>query len=128
MKRKLINSLLFLILLSLGLITACSMEVSKIEDALPIPTEGIVTATLYPTFTPRASVTPLPATAAPTVEPVSGKATAQINVRQRPSTTSEAIGLLNISSEVQVIGRNEGTTWYRVIFTAANGEKKEGIP
>ncbi len=102
------------------------MEVSKIEDSMVVPSAPPVTATLYPTFTPRATATTLPATAAPTVAPVTGKATAQINVRERPSVASPSLGLLNINSEVQIIGRNEATSWYEIIFTGANGEAQKG--
>lgn len=126
MNKKMLTLMFFGTLTALGLVTACSMEVSKIEDTMLIPTDAPITATLYPTFTPRATVTPLPSTAMPTVEPVTGKATAQINVRQRPSTSSESLGMLSINAEVQIIGRDEGTTWYQVIFTATNGESQRG--
>ena len=119
MKSKLIPFLLLSLVVTIGLVTACTMEVSKIEDAVTVPTEGLITATLYPTFTPRATATFLPATAVPTVEPVTGKATAQINVRERPSTASVSLGLLNINAEVQIIGKDEETTWYQIIFVGA---------
>jgi len=112
-------------LLILGLITACSMEVSKAEDSA-VPTAGLITATLYPTFTPRASATPLPATPIPTVDPIPGKVTAQINVRKRPSTASESVGLLNINSEVQIIGKDAGEGWYQINFIMPSGESGEG--
>ena len=114
------------LMLILGLLSACTMEVSKIEDSMVVPTVPPVTATLYPTFTPRATVTALPSTVMPTVAPIGGKATAQINVRERPSVTSPSLGLLDINSEVQIIGRDENTAWYEIIFTSANGEAKKG--
>ncbi len=126
MKRTHIAIFFLFLLLALSLITACSMEISKVGDDEPAPTEGIITATLYPTFTPRATATPLPATAIPTVEPVPGKATAQINVRERPSTASEAIGSININSEVQIIGKTANENWYQVYFVLAGGEQGEG--
>jgi uncharacterized protein YraI len=126
MNKKMISFIFFGLAASLGLVSACSMEVSKIEDTMALPTEPIVTATLYPTFTPRATVTPLPSTAMPTVAPVMGKATAQINVRERASVASASLGMLSINSEVQIIGRDEGRTWYQVIFTASNGESMRG--
>lgn len=116
---------LFLVL-ALSLISACSMEISKVGETDPAPTSGIITATLYPTFTPRATATRLPATAIPTVEPVSGKATAQINVRQRPSTASESIGTLNINSEVQIIGKDVSGAWYQIYFVLPSGAQGEG--
>ena len=126
MKTKIISLTLLSLMMLFGILSACSMEVSKIDDTTLAPTDAIVTATLYPTFTPRATVTRLPVTAAPTVEPVTGKATAQINVRERPSTVSESLGMLQINSEVQIIGRDEGTAWYQVIFTGAGGDAQKG--
>ena len=126
MKRKLLPFILLTLLLTISLITACSMEVSKIEDAGKTPNAGIITATLYPTFTPRASATPLPLTSIPTVEPVLGKATAQINVRQRPSTASEAVGSLSINSEVQIIGKDAASEWYQIYFVLPSGARGEG--
>ncbi len=125
MKIKLI--LLFFLLLTLSFITACSMEVSKLDDADSAPsTNGIITATLPVTFTPRATATPLPATAQPTVEPVSGKVTAQINVRENPSTSSESMGMLGINSEVEIIGKSANEDWYKIRFISPSGESGEG--
>ena len=117
--------ILLIVLLIISLISACSMEVSKAEDTA-IPTSGIITATLYPTFTPRASATPLPATAIPSVDPVPGKVTAQINVRKSPSTASESVGLLNINSEVQIIGVDASEGWYQIYFVLPSGARGEG--
>ncbi|MBT3337151.1 MAG: SH3 domain-containing protein [Anaerolineae bacterium] len=126
MKRNQISVILLFFLLTISLITACSMEISKVGDTTVAPTTGIITATLYPTFTPRATATLLPATAIATVEPVLGKATAQINVRQRPSTASESIGALNINSEVQIFGKDATETWYQIYFVLPSGARGEG--
>jgi uncharacterized protein YraI len=120
------TSFVFL-LLTISFITACSMEVSKLDDANDsAQTTGIITATLPVTFTPRASATPLPATAQPTVEPVSGKVTAQINVRENPSTSSESVGMLGINSEVEIIGKSANENWYKIRFISPSGESGEG--
>ena len=120
------TSFVFL-LLTISFITACSMEVSKLDDANDsAQTTGIITATLPVTFTPRASATPLPATAQPTVEPVSGKVTAQINVRENPSTSSESVGMLGINSEVEIIGKSANENWYKIRFISQSGESGEG--
>ncbi len=126
MKIKSLPFILVSLLFVFGLVSACSMEVSKIEDSMAVPSVPPVTATLYPTFTPRATVTALPSTAMPTVAPITGKATAQINVRERPSVTSESLGMLGINTEVQIIGRDEAKAWYEIIFTGANGEQQQG--
>ncbi len=123
MKKQLISVSLLLLIFSM--ITACSMEVSKQED-INSPTTVIITATLPATFTPRASTTPLPLTALPTIEPIAGKVTAQINVRKSPSTASESLGMLGINSEVLIIGKDSNEKWYKIIFELANGESGEG--
>ena len=114
-----------LILLFFVFLTACSMEISKVDDA-SAPTVGVITATLYPTFTPRATVTPLPATAIPTVEPVTGKVTAQINLREYPRASSASLGILGINSEVEIIGKNADEDWYQLNAELANGERVTG--
>ncbi|MBT3322971.1 MAG: SH3 domain-containing protein [Anaerolineae bacterium] len=114
-----------LFLLIFIFLTACSMEVSKVGDA-PAPTVGVITATLYPTFTPRATATPLPATVLPTVEPVLGKVTAQINLREHPRASSRSLGMLGINSEVEIIGQNAQEDWYQINADLPNGERVTG--
>ena len=116
---------LLLFLLGISLLSACSMEVSKVADTAA-PAAGIITATLYPTFTPRATATPMPATAIPTVEPVSGTVSAQINIRQSPSTASESVGMLGINSKVWIIGKDAQEKWYQIYFDFPDGERGEG--
>ena len=118
-------SLILLFLLLASLIVACSMDISKVDDSVA-PTAGIITATLYPTFTPRATATAIPATAIPTVEPVSGTVSAQINVRQSPSTASESMGLLGINSKVWIIGKDANEDWYQIYFDFPDGKHGEG--
>ncbi len=112
-------------LLIIVFLTACSMEVSKVDDD-SIPTEGIITATLYPTFTPRATVTPLPATAAPTVDPVMGTVTAQINVREFPRASSASLGMLSINTKVEIIGKDADGDWYKFNADLPKGERVTG--
>ena len=116
---------IILLMLIISLLTACSMEVSKIDDPSNLP-EAVITATLYPTFTPRATATYISATAIPTVEPVSGKVTAQINVREKPNASSESVALLSINNQVWIIGKNADENWYQIYFDRQNGERGEG--
>ena len=125
MKKYTISIILFVSLAIIALMTACGVEVSKVSDATA-PTEGIITATLYPTFTPRATATPIPATVVPTVEPVSGTVTAQINIRQSPATSSESVGMLGLNSKVWIIGKDAQEKWYQVYFDFPDGERGEG--
>lgn len=115
-------SLLFVLII---ILSACSLQISQTDNAIT-PTVGLITATLPPTLTPRASSTPLPATAIPTVEPVPGTTTAQVNVRLRPSTASESVGLLELGAEVQIIGKDANEAWYQIYFVFPSGARGEG--
>lgn len=120
-------TLLIWILLLFSLLSACSMEISTVDDGKrPTPTAGLITATLPPTFTPQASATPLPATAIPTVEPVSGKVTARVNVRERPTTASESVSTIPNNTEVEIIGKDAAEKWYQIQFDLPSGERAEG--
>jgi len=118
--------LLIWLVLLFSLLAACSMEVSKVDETDPAPTAGVITATLPPTFTPQASATPLPATAIPTVEPVSGKVTARVNVRERPTTASESVSTIPNNTEVEIIGKDAAEKWYQIQFDLPGGERAEG--
>lgn len=79
----------------------------------PLP---FYTATLPPTFTPRPSLTPAPAVFTPTLAPVSGATTAQVNVRSAPSAAANALGLLPADTRVQILGRDSTDRWLMVIY------------
>ena len=116
---------LLLLIITLFL-SACSADLSQTVPEIPSPTMGIITATLPPTFTPRATSTLLPAPVTPTLTPVIGTASTQINVRSRPSTASEAVGLLNAGDEVNIIGQDSSGSWYEINFSTQNGEQNTG--
>lgn len=84
-----------------------------------IPLPEFVTATLPPVTAPAATATPLPPTAMPTLAPVEGTTTSEINVRAEPSTASTSYGTLAAFSKVQVLGKDISGVWYRVAFDSA---------
>ncbi len=104
------------LILLLTLLTACAQspaEPTATITASPLP---FFTATLPPTFTPRPSLTPAPPTVAPTLAPINGTSSAQVNVRSAPSSTANALGLLPAATRVQVLGRDSSDQWLLVIY------------
>ncbi|NOY99742.1 MAG: SH3 domain-containing protein [Chloroflexi bacterium] len=97
------------------LLSACSLSLSTDKETTPsaIP---IITATLPPTLTPRPSATPLPPTPVPTIPPIGGIATTQVNIRSAPNTASQTLGMLNNGASVQIIGKDVSEAWYQIIY------------
>ena len=53
--------------------------------------------------------------AGPTHVPVEGTTTTQVNVRADPSTASESLGMINIFSKIQIIGKDASGSWYQIV-------------
>jgi len=108
------RNVLFLSLLCLSL-GACSAGASP--DGSPTPTPPLFyTATLIPTFTPRATTTPAPPTIAPTIAPLDGVAKSQVNVRAAPDQNQPSLGMLNYLSKMQIIGKDASGKWWEIIY------------
>jgi uncharacterized protein YraI len=98
-------------------LSACTISVSpQIKETPTITPIPFLTATLAPTLTPRPSATPIPPTPVPTIEPVIGFATTQINVRAGPDKTQSALGTLNNLDQVEIIGKDAGGGWYLILY------------
>ncbi len=82
------------------------------------PTLYIITAALPPTLTPRPTETSRPPIPTPTIAPVEGITTTQLNVRVQPSTSAETMGMIGIFVKVQIIGKSEGGSWYQILYTS----------
>jgi len=75
-----------------------------------------VTATLIPTITPRPSATWTSPTNAPSIAPILASLTAQVNVRKSPDINADLLGMVNLGSRVQVIGKNGNGAWWQIIY------------
>ncbi|NUQ86751.1 MAG: glycoside hydrolase family 99-like domain-containing protein, partial [Anaerolineales bacterium] len=105
----------FLLIASL-LLSGCSIT---IQTEFPTPTAPIpVTATLPPTSTPRPSETSTPPPSAPTIVPVQGTTSTQLNVRAEPSTVSETLGIIAANTSIQIVGRDPGGNWWQILYEA----------
>jgi uncharacterized protein YraI len=98
------------------LIAGCSVQVKN--ESMPTASPFIVTATLPPTPTLRASETPQSLPPQPTVAPVAGVTSTQLNVRAEPSTASEVLGIIPANSTLQIIGKDIGGSWWQINYEA----------
>ena len=91
------------------------------------PTFQFITATLLPVSTPQAvqSETPLPPAPLPTLTPVEGITSVQLNVRAEPSTASEILGTIPAETQVQIVGKDPGESWWQILYPDA-GQGNEG--
>jgi len=115
---KLKRSILVAIFLFL---TSCNVAVQT--DSTPTIEPIIITSTLPITATPRPSETSLPPTPKPTIAPVVGTTSTQLNVRAEPSTASEVVGIIAANSLVQITGKDTGENWWQIIFEAGVDRK-----
>jgi uncharacterized protein YraI len=103
------------------LCTACSFEVHQI--GAETPTAFVITGTLPPSLTPKPTDTPLPPPPSPTIAPVEGTTSTQINVRSAPSTVSNVLGILPANTKVQIVGKDPGESWWQIIYEQGNEGK-----
>jgi uncharacterized protein YraI len=99
------------------LLVACTGESSLTS------TPDFVTATLssnlvLPTLE---TSTPLPistlvASPEPTIIPIDGTTTTQLNVRTEPSTAGNSLGIVNAFSNIQIIGKENFGKWYQIVY------------
>lgn len=113
--------------LTLPLLAVCLLTAScslTIQTELPaaIPTT-LITATLPPSLTPPPSATSTPPAPPPTVAPVAGITSTQVNVRAEPSTTGKVLGILPANVSVQIVGRDPGGNWWQILYEAGSDGK-----
>jgi uncharacterized protein YgiM (DUF1202 family) len=101
----------------------CGVNVSEMEATTP--TFQFITATLPPASTPQAaqSETPLPPPPLPTLTPVEGITSLQLNVRAEPSTASEVLGIIAANSKIQIVGKDPGENWWQILYPEAGQGK-----
>lgn len=97
-------------------LSSCNIAVQT--ENTPTVEPLITTSTLPVTVTLHPSKTPLPSTPEPTITPVAGITSTQLNVRAGPSTASDVIGIIAADSQVQITGKDIGENWWQIIFEA----------
>lgn len=97
--------------------TGCDATLATPTVSLP----QFVTATLPPTPIPASTLPPLPPTVTPTIAPIPGRTTTEVNVRADTSTVSESLGIVAAFSPLQIIGKDASGIWLLIIFNKGNG-------
>ena len=98
------------------------------------PTGFVITSTLPPSLTPPPTQTPLPPgfdsaqlePPQPTVVPVSGTTSTQVNVRSEPSTASSVLGIIPANTTVEIVGKDPGDNWWQIIYPQGQGADGKG--
>ena len=117
-KSKTQNTIILLILL---INAGCSVNIQ--EGSGTTPTPFLITSTLPPSLTPPPSETPLPPPPQPTIVPVEGTSSTQINVRAQPSTAGEVLGVIAVNTKIQIVGKDPGGNWWQIIYpTGVDGK------
>lgn len=105
---------------ALAILLLCAGCDPSISTPIP-PTPPFVTATLPPTAVPIPTATPLPPTPVPTIKPITGRTTAEVNVRSETSTAGQSLGVIAAFSAVQIIGRDASGLWLQIVFNQGSG-------
>lgn len=99
--------------------TGCGVNIVSNIPATQAP--QFVTATLPPSAVPPPTVTLLPPSPQPTIPPIEGTTTTQLNVRAQTSTASETLGMVDPFSKVQVTGKDPSGSWYQILYGSGTG-------
>ncbi len=102
---------------SVIIIAGCSINAAP--DVSGTPTLFIITSTLPALPITQATETLLPPAPIliPTNVPIEGVTNTQLNVRAQPSTASQTLGVIEVNSKVEVIGKEPSGTWYQIVYT-----------
>jgi uncharacterized protein YraI len=104
--------------------TGCASNMREV--AIPSPTPSMVTATLQPTMTPPPTGTYLPPPPQPTVAPVEGTTSTQVNVRLEPSTAGNVLGIIPANTKVEITGKDPGGNWWQINYPQAEDVDGKG--
>jgi len=95
--------------------TGCGVEIRR--EATPSQTPLTVTATLPATLTHFPSETPLAPPHQPTIPPVEGITSTQVNVRAEPSTSSNVLGMIPANTKVEITGKDPSGNWWQINYS-----------
>jgi uncharacterized protein YraI len=104
--------------------TGCDVQVRT--EAIPATSPLPVTATLPATTTPLATETSLPPPPPPTVAPVEGVTSTQLNVRAEPSTAGSVLGIIPADTRVEIVGKDPGESWWQINYPQGQGTDGKG--
>lgn len=108
---------IFLFIATIILCTGCGVDIASENRFTAMP--DFVTAVLPPSLIPLSTQMSIPPTAVPTIPPIEGTTTTQVNVRAEPSTASVSLGMIGAFVKVQIIGKDASGSWYQIIYTGS---------
>ncbi len=108
---------IFAIIILTLLLSAC-----QTEQLASTPTPAFVTATLPPTALAHPA-SPSPSSTSESSRDIQGVTTTKLNVRSEPSTSGDALGMLENAETVKVLGKDPTGTWYQIAYTEGSDEK-----
>jgi uncharacterized protein YraI len=82
--------------------------------------------TLPAILTLSPSETPLPPTSPPTIAPVDGITSTQVNVRAEPSTASNVLGIIPADMRVEITGKDPGGNWWQINYSHPEAMEGKG--
>ena len=85
-------------------------------EITPTQSPSRVTSTLPVTLRTASSETPLPPSAQPTIAPVDGVTSTQVNVRAEPSTAGVVLGVIPAETRIEIIGQDPGGDWWQINY------------
>lgn len=86
----------------------------------------IITSTLPATLALVPSETATLPPVQPTMAPVEGVTTTQINVRAEPSTSSNVLGIIPANTKVEITGKDPGENWWQINYAHAQAVNGKG--
>lgn len=94
--------------------SACGAQVQ--EGTAPPASPALPTSTAPATTRQAPSETALPPPSEPTVAPVDGATSTQVNVRSDPSTAAAVLGIIPADTRVEITGKDPGESWWQINY------------
>lgn len=114
---RLVSLRLFKVLLAILTFSSAACGVNNQEQGTPSPTAFIAISTITASPIPRPSETALSSPSIqPTVPPVDGITSTQVNVRAEPSTSSNVLGIIAPDMRVEIVGEDPGQSWWQILY------------
>lgn len=115
MSKKLVLPVLVILLAGISCAPQQKNESTSTVTALVVTTTASATATFTPSSTP-------PPPLQPTVVPITGITSTQLNVRAEPSTASNVLGVIPANTNLEILGKDLAGNWLQIIYpSASNG-------
>jgi uncharacterized protein YraI len=110
-----VSKILFSLILIIFLLGAgCGSPADK--AVMSTSTVWIATPTLPPALPQSQSDRPLPPPPQPTLPPVEGTTSTQLNVRAEPSTAGNVLGIIPANTKVQITGKDQAGNWWQILY------------